>query len=303
MDLKEYARLIKLTAKNYHFKKIGDIKQSEIKMMLDDGIKICFLRHDIDFSPENALSMAETEAQHGIMSTYAVLLGGDMYNPFERKTKRCLKNILKLGHEVGLHFDPTLHDIKSENQLDRAIIKEKKALEDLVCREVKMFAFHNTTPFSLSCRKNEYGGCINAYSDFFHNEVEYTSDSNGYWRFRSWESLLAEKHKLIQILPHPIWWGHNSELPPYETVVAHCLKRFISEIENYTENFSSQNVRENRSSLSVFFDKVSDSNDTNLLKEYALHDPLLQCLQSPTTGKDQLSIIAKTFIEMIEKNN
>ena len=105
---------------------------------------------------------------------------GDMYNPFERKTKRCLKNILK-GHEVGLHFDLTLHDIKSENQLDRAIINEKKALEDLVCCEAACLHFTIQHHFLSLAEKNEYGGCINVYSDFFHNEVEYTSDSNGYW--------------------------------------------------------------------------------------------------------------------------
>ena len=153
---------------------------------------------------------------------------------------------MSLGHEIGLHFDPTLHNITNEADLDASIEKERKALEDIIENKIEMFSFHNTTPFSLSCKKDTYGGCKNVYSDFFVNNVEYTSDSNGYWRFRSWEQLLKEGHSVIQILTHPIWWKNDNQLPPYETVVQSCIERMAYEIDWYTSFFDNQSERGNR---------------------------------------------------------
>ncbi len=250
MKLEHYKKLLAETAKMYTFEKINkDLRIDEIK---SSSKSICFLRHDIDFSPSSALKIAQVEAEEGISSTFTILLTGQYYSPFEKKTKDCLKEIISYGHEIGLHFDPTAYDINSESHLDKFVKKEARILEDIMQSSITMFSFHNTNDFSMSCRREKYGNLVNAYSKFFLDDVEYTSDSNGYWRFRTWKELLSKKHKIIQILTHPIWWGKNRTLPPFETVIQNCLERFRNEISDYTQLFNNQDSRINKSALTKF---------------------------------------------------
>ena len=143
-----------------------------------------------------------------------------------------------------------------------------------------MFSFHNTTDFSINCRKREYGGLLNAYSNFFHNDVQYTSDSNGYWRFRSWEELILQNHKLIQILTHPIWWAPRNEFPPFENVIKILVDRFDSTLHEYTTFFADQKVRINKSALDKLLLDINKINDPEILFSYAKSDDLICCLRS-----------------------
>lgn len=278
MNLELYEVLLKKTASTYSFAKINSAL-NEPELMQQDK-PICFLRHDIDFSPVNAVRMAKLEKQCGICSTYTVLLSGEYYNPFEKHVRELIKEIKSCGHEVGLHFDPTVHDISDETSLSAHIKEEASALEDLIAAPVSMFSFHNTTDFSMSCRDREYGGLLNAYSNFFHNDVEYTSDSNGYWRFRSWDELLLEKHKVIQVLTHPIWWCPKNEFPPFETVVKNLIERFDVGLETYVKLFSGQDVRINMSALGELLVSLNKINDPKILGSYAKLNSLASSLRS-----------------------
>lgn len=277
MNLELYEKLLKKTASKYSFEKINNTLSEQ--ELLEKGKHVCFLRHDIDFSPVNAARMAALENQLGICSTYTVLLGGGYYNPFEKHVRKLIKEIKSYGHEVGLHFDPTMHDISDEASLAEHIKKEASALEDLVAAPISMFSFHNTTEFSMNCREREYGGLLNAYSNFFHHEVEYTSDSNGYWGYRSWDELLSENHKVIQVLTHPIWWCPKNELPPFETIVKNLVERFDFGLHEYIELFSSQDIRINKSSLDEILVKLDKINDPEILESYAKLNSLAEILR------------------------
>ena len=278
MNLESYEVLLKKTASKYSFSKINS-KLNEQELVQQEK-SVCFLRHDIDFNPINAARMARLEKRCGICATYTVLLSGGFYNPFEKHVREMLKEIKSCGHEVGLHFDPTVHDISDEVSLSAHINEEASALEDLIAAPISMFSFHNTTDFSMACRDREYGGLLNAYSNFFHDDVEYTSDSNGYWRFRSWDELLLENHKVIQVLTHPIWWGPKNEFPPFETVVKNFIDRFDRSLNQYVNLFSGQDTRINQSALDkllVSFDKI---NDPKILESYAKLNDLTASLRS-----------------------
>ena len=70
--------------------------------------KPCILRHDVDINVEKALKMAGIEADNfSLKSTYFVLLNTDFYNVFSDRTNKMLKEILNMGHEIGLHFYET----------------------------------------------------------------------------------------------------------------------------------------------------------------------------------------------------
>lgn len=278
MNLELYEKLLKKTASKYSFAKINNTL-NELELLQQDK-PVCFLRHDIDFSPENAVRMAALEKQCGICSTYTVLLSGEYYNPFEKHVRKLIKEIKSCGHEVGLHFDPIVHDISDEASLVTYIKEEAFALEDLVAAPISMFSFHNTSEFTMNCRKREYGGLLNAYSNFFRKDVEYTSDSNGYWRFRSWDELLLENHKVIQVLTHPIWWYPKNEFPPFETVVNNLIKRFDFGLDKYLKNFSGQDVRVNMSFLNELLVELDKINDPKILGSYAKLNSLAENLRS-----------------------
>ena len=69
MNLAEYEKLLSVSRKNYSFLKIDPKASSKAKSYNTRGKKVCFLRHDIDYDPENALRIARTEAEMGIRST------------------------------------------------------------------------------------------------------------------------------------------------------------------------------------------------------------------------------------------
>ena len=94
MNIKQYIDLVKKTSDYYEFKKIGNIDKNEINDLTKNGVKICFLRHDIDYSIENALKIAEIESNLNIFSTFTVLLSGSTYNPLQKKSRE-IKNHLK----------------------------------------------------------------------------------------------------------------------------------------------------------------------------------------------------------------
>src|SRR3972149_582670 len=47
--------------------------------------KIIILRHDIDYSPKKALTLAKIENKLGIKSTFFVRVHGEYYHPFDSK--------------------------------------------------------------------------------------------------------------------------------------------------------------------------------------------------------------------------
>ena len=278
MNLKLYEDMLKETAKYYNFELINS--SLDLVNIFEQSESTCFLRHDIDLSPLNALRMAELEYELGVQATYTVLLSGQYYNPFEKENRKLFTQILSFGHEIGLHFDASVYDIKKEAMLINHLTKEASVLENLLETKISMFSFHNTTEFSMSCREFKYCGLINAYSNFFQDKVEYTSDSNGYWRFRSWTELLQEKHKVIQVLTHPIWWLPNNKYPPFETVIKNIIERTDLCVSEYINLFEGQNLRINYSYLTDLMDKYNKTNDSDILNAYAKSPDLLRLLRT-----------------------
>lgn len=70
-----------------------------------DAPRCVIIRHDIDNSLQQAVKLAELEAEENIQSTWFVLLRTDFYNVFSKASKEALDRIQTLGHEIGLHFD------------------------------------------------------------------------------------------------------------------------------------------------------------------------------------------------------
>ncbi|WP_321469666.1 hypothetical protein [Halarcobacter sp.] len=163
-------------------------------------------RHDVDFSVHRAYSLANIEKKMKIKATYFIQLGAMFYNVFELEIKELIYKILSLGHEIGLHFDPTQYEIKSKEDLEQYLSFEKNILDNLFQTKIKVFSFHNPTEEILKYDDFKYSDMINTYARYFKENVKYCSDSNGYWRYKRLKEFLNEKHSRIQVLTHPSWW-------------------------------------------------------------------------------------------------
>ena len=196
---KGYLQFCELIVKNgYHIKNYHD---KEIQ-----GNKICILRHDIDFSMDKALEMAFFEQNHGIYSTYLILVSSDNYNIFSKKNRNILKKLIQLGHTVGLHFDETVYgkDIPKEKLIEY-IHKEKILLESMVEEKVRVVSMHEPSNHILDMNL-EIFEMINSYSEKYFHEYKYLSDSMMRWREDA-EAIVREgKYQKLHILTHPFWY-------------------------------------------------------------------------------------------------
>lgn len=222
-----YRRLVILAKEKYKFRSYYNFI---------DGEKFIIWRHDVDFSPHSARKLAQIEYEEEIKSTYFILFHSEFYNLLEKEVTNCFNDIIALGHDIGLHFDPSYYDLKKQDQIDGYLTFEKNYLEKLFNVEIKSFSFHITNPLAIECTKFDYGGLINATSDFFRHKVEYCSDSNGYWRFRRLEDILQKKNdnKSLQVLTHPEMW-QDSIMSPKERVMR-CIDGRSKKTKQWYEN-------------------------------------------------------------------
>lgn len=192
-------------------------------------------RHDLDFSLNRALKLAKIEHEEGVKATYFVNLHSTFYNLAEKSQHQIIKEVLSLGHDLGLHLDLDFFDVESESALDRLVIDEANYLEKLFDQRPVAVSFHNPEAFHLACDADKYSGLVNCYSKRFQKEVAYCSDSNGYWRFRRlFEVLEQKKDTYLQVLTHPGWWQEIS-MPARRRIFRCIYGRASSTIQAYDQ--------------------------------------------------------------------
>lgn len=167
-------------------------------------------RHDVEFEPDIALTMAEIEYDAGVVASYFFQLHSPYYNLVDRHYSQVFHKIHNLGHHVGLHFDCRYWDIVEESKLTEYITIDKEYMEATLGVTIDAFSFHNTTPFTKNCLAYSYGGLLNVYSSFFKENYEYCGDSLGYWRFERLEDVLNNPHvQHLQVLTHDANWSEE----------------------------------------------------------------------------------------------
>ena len=200
-----YRDLLRLAKKNYQFVFYGHVEW---------GQRFVLWRHDCDCSLNRALALAQIEAEEGVFSTYFLNPHCAFYNLFEKGQFQIVREILGMGHQIGLHFDAEFHCTQDEVVLAAQIRAEADLLELSFGVRPEVFSFHNPLASHLSCENESYGGLINCYSGRFKSEVPYCSDSNGYWRFRRLHDVLAQRtNPCLQVLTHPEWWQESAMSP------------------------------------------------------------------------------------------
>lgn len=178
---------------------------AEVAANASDGGRQCLLRHDVDVSVAFALDMARVEAAMRVRSTYFLMPRSPAYNLLSRHTSLAVREMVEMGHDIGLHFDAA-HPLVIADELTEQLRDEAALVGRLAGRPVSAFSFHQPSPAILQQRVN-IPELINTYNPDQLQGWHYASDTNRTWRGESGLALLrVASHRQLQLLTHPMWW-------------------------------------------------------------------------------------------------
>lgn len=198
--------------------------------------KYVMLRHDVDFDLGKALDMARLEHAQGISSAYLVLLTSPFYNLFGDTAQEQLREILSLGHEIGLHFDEKVYGKISREQMIDAVFKEA----DLVARalgqkEIALVSMHEPSRMQYMDPLDIHP-LLNCYGKQFFKECKYLSDSRLHWREDGRSYVTTERYQHFQILTHPISYDHE-ERSTHEKLLGYLERSCHTRYQDMARNF------------------------------------------------------------------
>lgn len=175
--------------------------------------KLILLRHDIDYPTiEKAIAFARIENSLGIQATYFVRLHSNDYNPFGYRFYSGLKEIMYLGHEIGLHHEVLdFYSITKEDPGD-VLRKDKKVLETILGRQVKGLVPHQdwtripNWKFSETWDYKDFGFEYEAEELCKKENITCISDSLAQWTNDECMCQVIGKQNKLCITVHPFYW-------------------------------------------------------------------------------------------------
>ena len=180
--------------------------------------KSIFMRHDVDHCLDLAVKMAKFESEAGIKSTYFVRVHAKNYNALSLESSRKLRSIIGLGHEIGLHYEPSYGEAMHIEQL-HALNHDIRVLENSVGHHVVGLSPHEPSrdgSLTISAELlHEAELEYQAYDDRFFKDMKYISDSSCNWREGCMHEFIVGGFKKMCILTHPFWWYDKTPLENY----------------------------------------------------------------------------------------
>lgn len=171
------------------------------------------LRHDVEFSIEKAVEMAEVESDCGVRSTYFIQLESPAYNALSEVSIRQIKRLSELGHAIGLHYREDCSLPKQANEY--RIWKQLSTLLNATGIKIATFSTHMPSE-STEYHRYAVKEAINAYAQpYFHRfgeagpDVLYISDSELRWNYGYPDDRTLNDNLRVQILIHPYGWGRT----------------------------------------------------------------------------------------------
>jgi hypothetical protein len=203
-------------------------------------------RHDCDGSMHRAVRLAEIEAEEGVKATYFLFPRCLYYNLLSSDVSACVRRILDLGHDIGLHFDPTFYgEVLEGPALVRAIEKERDLLVGEFGISPSSVSFHLYGVLKSPMPEDDMiAGMVNAYGKSLKANYGYVSDSNGVWRFRRLRAVLEEaKEERLQVLTHPEWW--TPEAMPPRARLQRAIDGYASAMGRWYDEITAKHGRPN----------------------------------------------------------
>jgi hypothetical protein len=165
------------------------------------------LRHDVDYSVEVAVELAQANADAGAIGTFFLLLGSNLYNLHSAQALHAARAIAALGQRIGLHYAVPDEVPPVPAAVTGAINREHRLLRELVPADA-VFAWHNPTPPWLERYAGlDVPGLVNVYAPRFTSAMRYRSDSNLRHAPADFVALLGSDDPTpVQLLFHPLNW-------------------------------------------------------------------------------------------------
>ena len=165
-------------------------------------IPYLILRHDIDISLPAALKMARIERDLGIRSTYFVIFSSKSYNVLEGQNVNILRQISKLGHEIGLHYYVSQYRSYGRD-MKKTLKMEIQLLEHLLGRKVYSIARHGPWDRDPFATIREY---INANHPRFREDLFVHDSARAWTPLQGLLKALNDPPRRVQLLTHPENW-------------------------------------------------------------------------------------------------
>ena len=171
------------------------------------------LRHDVEFSPQRALRIAEIDHSENVSSSFLFQVRSNAYNVLSTINREIILQILELGHKVGLHFYVS-HILKNDwTTLRKELNQQSEILNFAINQKIDRFSFHRPPKWVLENREDSIENLINMYGKSFFEftdspkEIKYIADSKH--SFPYGHPLDDIKYPKIQILLHPDEWSEK----------------------------------------------------------------------------------------------
>lgn len=185
--------------------------------VMGDTEKYCVIRHDVEFSIERALQLANVESELGIQSTYVFQICNNNYNPFSHKNRDLIHEIHRLGHDIGVHVHLGNFD-ESMESVEHYIIKQAQLLSLALNYPINKFSIHRplrkhieniiTIPGYINMSDAKYFTYTENF-DIYTLPVLYLADSNHDWKYGNPLEIDFSKINKMQLNCHPFSWTES----------------------------------------------------------------------------------------------
>jgi hypothetical protein len=227
-SLDGYAKLLQsLRSAGYRLAPAGAMRAAEPSPTV-------YLRHDVDLHILHIDRIARIEAELGVGATYYVALT-QPYNALSPDNVMILRELICLGHELGLHYDLTCYPVDFEAALER-LESEISVLERFITTKVRSICMHQPH----TGHENLFASCdrwLNPHDPRLQEGLLYVSDSCRGWRD---ESLLAcfganPPHR-VMLNTHPELWLDGAILARERYLERIVLPNSIAQQSRYIDD-------------------------------------------------------------------
>jgi len=189
-----------------------------------------FLRHDIDYSPAWALSLARINRDAGVAGTFFFQIRSPNYNLHSYPALSAIREIGALGQHVGLHF--SVEQGTPNADLAGCILADFKVLQTAVPEALPVFSWHNPSVFPgllETVPDIVVPGLVNTYARPFIALVKYYSESNLRHSVADLKAIVLRGEQRLQLLFHPFQWLAGGR--DMQEVLANTWKQVLREKE------------------------------------------------------------------------
>jgi hypothetical protein len=149
--------------------------------------------------------MMQIEIECGIRSTFFFLTSSPHYNVLSQANRLMLRDMVRHGFEIGLHFDPTIY--QTDDDLTACANCEARLLSEAVGVSVNSISLHNP---SLGGSYPLLDGYRNAYDPRIFAPDRYISDSRmNLTQENLYKFIMSAGDVPLQVLLHPLHFTNH----------------------------------------------------------------------------------------------